>query len=182
MAGRPNRYHQPPPRFQLPHQRRGNLRCSRRHDDSIEDPGGEGTINLAKAVIDTCAEPNSFAPIYDVNAPITEKIEAIAKTVYGARDVEYSEEAQEKLKIFITNGWDHLPICMAKTPLSLTDDAKIKGRPEGFTIHVRDLSISRGAGFVIAYTGAIMTMPGLPKDPAAVHMGIDEDGNSYGIF
>ena len=144
--------------------------------------GGEGTINLAKAVIDTCAEPNSFAPIYDVNAPITEKIEAIAKTVYGARDVEYSEEAQEKLKIFITNGWDHLPICMAKTPLSLTDDAKIKGRPEGFTIHVRDLSISRGAGFVIAYTGAIMTMPGLPKDPAAVHMGIDEDGNSYGIF
>ncbi|MCH4207716.1 MAG: formate--tetrahydrofolate ligase [Solobacterium sp.] len=144
--------------------------------------GGEGTINLAKAVIDTCAEPNSFAPIYDVNAPITEKIEAIAKTVYGARNVEYSEEAQEKLKIFITNGWDHLPICMAKTPLSLTDDAKIKGRPEGFTIHVRDLSISRGAGFVIAYTGAIMTMPGLPKDPAAVHMGIDEDGNSYGIF
>ena len=144
--------------------------------------GGEGTINLAKAIVDICKESNSFAPIYEVNEPITDKIEKIAKTVYGAAAVEYSEEAQEKIKIFITNGWDHLPICMAKTPLSLTDDAKIKGRPEGFTIHVRDLSISRGAGFVVVFTGSIMTMPGLPKDPAAVHMGIDEDGNSYGIF
>jgi formate--tetrahydrofolate ligase len=144
--------------------------------------GGKGTEALAERIVKVTAEPNSFAPIYDANAPIKQKIETIAKVIYGADGVEYSEEAEEKIKIFITNGWDRLPVCMAKTPLSLTDDAKIKGRPTGFLIHVRDLSISAGAGFIVAYTGSIMTMPGLPKDPAAVHMGIGEDGLSYGIF
>ena len=80
------------------------------------------------------------------------------------------------------HGWDKLPICMAKTPLSLTDDPHIQGRPEGFPIHVQSLSISAGAGFVVVYTGSIMTMPGLPKDPAALHMGVEENGDSYGIF
>lgn len=144
--------------------------------------GGEGTTELARHVVELCEEPSGYAPIYDINDTIQDKILAIAKTIYGADDVEYSEEALEKIKIYISNGWDRVPVCMAKTPLSLTDDPAVKGRPEHFTIHVRDLSISRGAGFIVAYTGSILTMPGLPKQPAAIAMGIDESGNSYGIF
>ncbi len=144
--------------------------------------GGEGMTALAEAVIAKCEEENHYAPVYDVEDTIQNKIIAISRKIYGAQDVEFSEEALEKIKVFITNGWDRLPVCMAKTPLSLTDDAKIKGRPEGFTIHVRDLSISAGAGFIVAYTGSILTMPGLPKVPAAVNMGIDENGESFGIF
>ena len=145
--------------------------------------GGEGTEALAGRVVDIIANNESgYAPIYDVNDTIQQKIETIAKTVYGAGDVSYTEEALEKIKIFIANGWDRLPVCMAKTPLSLTDDPKIQGRPENFTIHVSDLSISRGAGFIVAYTGSILTMPGLPKTPAALAMGVDENGESYGIF
>ena len=144
--------------------------------------GGEGTIDLANTVVKMCEAENHYAPIYDVNDTIQNKITAISKKIYGATDVEFSEEALEKIKIYITNGWDRMPVCMAKTPLSLTDDAKIKGRPAEFTIHVRDLSISAGAGFVVAYTGSVLTMPGLPKDPAALHMGVDENGESYGIF
>lgn len=144
--------------------------------------GGNGTIELAKHVCTLCDEPTNYAPVYDVNDTIQNKILAISQKIYGAADVEYSETALEKIKIFISNGWDRVPVCMAKTPLSLTDDPNIKGRPEHFTIHVQDLSISRGAGFIVAYTGSILTMPGLPKVPAAVHMGVDENGDSYGIF
>ena len=144
--------------------------------------GGEGTTELAAHVVKLCEEPSGYQPVYDVNDTIQDKILAIAKTIYGTEDVEYSEEALEKIKIYISNGWDRVPVCMAKTPLSLTDDPNIKGRPEHFTLHVRDLSISRGAGFIVAYTGSILTMPGLPKEPAAIRMGIDEAGNSFGIF
>ncbi|MBR4457079.1 MAG: formate--tetrahydrofolate ligase [Solobacterium sp.] len=144
--------------------------------------GGNGTIELAKHVTELCREESHYHPIYDETDTIQNKIAAIAKTVYGADDVEYSDLALEKIKIFIANGWDRVPVCMAKTPLSLTDDPNIKGRPEHFAIHVKDLSISRGAGFIVAYTGSILTMPGLPAVPAAVHMGVDENGNSYGIF
>ena len=144
--------------------------------------GGNGTIELAQHVCALCDEPTHYAPVYDVNDTIQNKILAISQKIYGAADVEYSETALEKIKIFIANGWDRVPVCMAKTPLSLTDDPNIKGRPEHFTIHVQDLSISRGAGFIVAYTGSILTMPGLPKVPAAVHMGVDENGDSYGIF
>ena len=144
--------------------------------------GGNGTIELAKHVCTLCDEPTNYAPVYNVNDTIQNKILAISQKIYGAADVEYSETALEKIKIFISNGWDRVPVCMAKTPLSLTDDPNIKGRPEHFTIHVQDLSISRGAGFIVAYTGSILTMPGLPKVPAAVHMGVDENGDSYGIF
>ena len=144
--------------------------------------GGNGTIELAQHVCALCDEPTHYAPVYDVNDTIQNKILAISQKIYGAADVEYSETALEKIKIFISNGWDRVPVCMAKTPLSLTDDPSIKGRPEHFTIHVQDLSISRGAGFIVAYTGSILTMPGLPKVPAAVHMGVDENGDSYGIF
>lgn len=144
--------------------------------------GGEGTEALARTVVAKVEEENHFAPVYDVNDTIQNKIIAISTKIYGAADVEFSDEALEKIKVFITNGWDRMPVCMAKTPLSLTDDAKIKGRPEGFTIHVRDLSISAGAGFIVAYTGSVLTMPGLPKVPAAINMGIDENGESFGIF
>ena len=117
-----------------------------------------------------------------MNETIEEKIEKISKTIYGADGVEYTDLAKEKIADFVKNGWDKLPICMAKTPLSLTDNDKLKGRPEGFNIHVQDLSISAGAGFVVAYTGSILTMPGLPKEPAAVNMGVDENGETFGLF
>ena len=144
--------------------------------------GGEGTTDLAEHIVKLCEEESGYTPVYDVNETIQNKIETISRTIYGAENVEYSDEALEKIKVYITNGWDRVPVCMAKTPLSLTDDPNIKGRPEHFTIHVKDLSVSRGAGFIVAYTGSILTMPGLPKVPAAINLGVDENGNSYGIF
>ncbi len=144
--------------------------------------GGEGTKELAAHVVKLCDEPNAFAPLYDVNDSIENKISLIAQKIYGADGAEFSPEAEEKIAFYKEQGWDRLPICMAKTQSSLSDNPDLKGRPTGFVIHVRDLSISKGAGFIVAYTGSILTMPGLPKDPAALHMGIDENGNSYGIF
>ena len=144
--------------------------------------GGAGMKELADLVVEACDKENSFHHLYDANSPIEEKINTIATEIYGADGVEFSDEAKEKIALFEKFGWDHMPVCMAKTPNSLTDDAKIKGRPTGFTIHVRDLNVSAGAGFVVAYTGNIMTMPGLPKVPAAVNMGIDEQGETYGLF
>ncbi|MBQ6356463.1 MAG: formate--tetrahydrofolate ligase, partial [Solobacterium sp.] len=144
--------------------------------------GGDGTIELAEKVVALCDGETHYAPIYDENEPIKAKILKIAQTIYGADDVEYSELAEEKIKIFMANGWDHMPVCMAKTQMSLSDNDKVKGRPRGFNIHVQDLSVSAGAGFLVAYTGTILTMPGLPKVPAAINMGVDENGDSFGIF
>ena len=144
--------------------------------------GGAGMIELAEKVAATVETENSFKPIYDVEETIEAKIEKISRTIYGADGVEYTDLAKEKIADFVKNGWDKLPVCMAKTPLSLTDNDKLKGRPQGFMIHVQDLSISAGAGFVVAYTGSILTMPGLPKEPAAVNMGVDENGDTYGLF
>ena len=144
--------------------------------------GGAGMKELADLVVEACDKENSFHHLYDVNSSIEEKINTIATEIYGADGVEFSDEAKEKIALFEKFGWDHMPVCMAKTPNSLTDDATITGRPTGFTIHVRDLNVSAGAGFVVAYTGNIMTMPGLPKVPAAVNMGIDEQGETYGLF
>ena len=144
--------------------------------------GGAGMKELADLVVEACDKENNFHHLYDVNSSIEEKINTIATEIYGADGVEFSDEAKEKIALFEKFGWDHMPVCMAKTPNSLTDDGKIKGRPTGFTIHVRDLNVSAGAGFVVAYTGNIMTMPGLPKVPAAVNMGIDEQGETYGLF
>ena len=144
--------------------------------------GGKGMTDLAELVVKKTEEENHYRPIYDLNDSIEEKLTKIATIVYGAKNVEFSDTAKEKIKVYQKYGWDKLPVCVAKTQNSLTDDAKIKGRPEGFTIHVRDLDISAGAGFVVAYTGNVLTMPGLPKEPAAVNMGVDEDGNTYGLF
>ena len=144
--------------------------------------GGDGMQELAAEVVRLTDQENDFSFLYDTDESIEAKIEKISKTVYGADGVEYTDLAKEKIADFVKNGWDKLPVCMAKTPLSLTDDDKLKGRPRGFMIHVKDLSISAGAGFVVAYTGNILTMPGLPKVPAAINMGVDENGDTYGLF
>ena len=144
--------------------------------------GGEGMKDLASIVVEKCEEETHYAPIYDVNDSIENKIFKIATTVYGAKDVEFSDEAKETIALYQKYGWDKLPICMAKTQNSLSDDAKLVGRPVDFTIHVRNINISRGAGFIVAYTGNVLTMPGLPKVPAAINMGIDENGETYGLF
>ena len=144
--------------------------------------GGEGGIELANKVIKACEKPANFAPIYDTELPIKEKIETIAKTIYGADGVTYSAEANKSIAEIEKLGQDKLPVCMAKTQYSLSDDAKKLGRPTGFKINVRDVKLSAGAGFVVALAGSIMTMPGLGKEPAAYRIDIDADGNIQGLF
>ena len=144
--------------------------------------GGEGALDLAEQLVKLCAEENSYAPLYDVEGSIEEKITAIATKVYGAKDVAFTEEAKEQIALYNSLGWDKMPICMAKTQMSLSDDAKVYGAPKDFTITVRELRPSLGAGFLVALTGKILTMPGLPKVPAANNMDIDEKGHIEGLF
>ena len=144
--------------------------------------GGEGALDLAEKIVEACEKENHYAPIYEVEESIEDKILKIAKTCYGAKDVVYMEEAQEQIKIYNELGWNKMPICMAKCPTSLTDDAKVYGAPKDFTITVRELRPSIGAGFIVALTGNVMTMPGLPKHPAALDMDIDEEGHIVGLF
>lgn len=144
--------------------------------------GGAGATDLASQLIDIVEKPNNFHPIYDVEESIEDKIFKIASTCYGAGKVEYSEEALKQLERYKELGWDKMPICMAKVPTSLTDDAKVYGAPKGFTITIREFRPSLGAGFIVALTGSVMTMPGLPKVPAANNMDIDEEGNIKGLF
>ncbi len=144
--------------------------------------GGEGGLDLARIVVDLCEQPNSYHPLYDVQASVEAKIETIAKTCYGADGVEYTAEALEQLAQIKANGWDQMPVCMAKTPTSLSDQDKLYGAPKGFTITVREFRPSLGAGFIVALTGKVLTMPGLPKKPAALNMDIDEQGHIVGLF
>lgn len=144
--------------------------------------GGKGAIDLAEKVVALCEKENHYAPLYDVDKTIEEKIETIAKKVYGADGVQFTPEAKEQIEIFNKNGWGKLPICMAKTQMSLSDDGSIMGRPQGFTITVRELRPSLGAGFIVALTGKVLTMPGLPKHPSALDMDIDEGGKIKGLF
>ena len=149
----------------------------------VWEKGGEGGKELAQKVVETLETKEShYAPIYDETAPIKEKIETIAKEIYGAKDVSYSASVEKEIKRMEELGLDKLPICMAKTQYSLSDDAKKLGRPEGFTLNVRDLYPSTGAGFLVAITGSIMTMPGLPKTPAAYSIDVNEDGKITGLF
>ena len=149
----------------------------------VWEKGGDGAVDLANKIIDA-VENNTlpFKRLYTLDQPLEEKIEAIAKTVYGAKDVNFTKTARTQLKKFKKEGWDNLMVCMAKTQMSLSDDPKVVGRPKDFTITVRELSPSIGAGFIVALTGEMMTMPGLPKVPAAMAMDIDEDGNAKGLF
>ncbi len=145
--------------------------------------GGEGGIELAEAVIDTLGnKTSSYAPLYDTNLPIKDKIETIAKEIYGAGDVAFSDSAKKKMAELEKQGFSDLPVCMAKTQYSLSDDSALLGRPEGFTLNVRDMYVSAGAGFIVALTGNIMTMPGLPKHPAAYDIDVDEEGRITGLF
>ena len=144
--------------------------------------GGEGALDLANQLVELCAKENSYAPLYDVEQSIEEKITAIATRVYGAKEVAFTEEAKEQIALYTSLGWDKMPICMAKTQMSLSDDAKVYGAPKDFTITVRELRPSLGAGFLVALTGKILTMPGLPKVPAANNMDIDEKGHIEGLF
>ena len=143
--------------------------------------GGEGAIDLAQKVVAACEKPSSFAPIYDANLSIKEKITAIAKTIYGADGVNFTAAAEKNIAEIEDLG-KGMPVCIAKTQYSLSDDEKALGRPTGFTITVREVKISAGAGFVVALTGSIMTMPGLPKIPAANNIDIDADGKITGLF
>ena len=148
--------------------------------------GGEGGIDLANKVVETIEKcegcQTNFAPIYDENLPIKEKIGIIAKEIYGADDVVYTTKANSEIKRLTELGFDKTPVCMAKTQYSLSDNPALLGRPSGFTMTVREIKISAGAGFIVALTGDVMTMPGLPKVPAANNMDIDENGKITGLF
>ena len=144
--------------------------------------GGEGGIELAKEVIRLCDQPNDFTFAYDLDMSIKEKIEAIVTKVYGGKDVNFTANAEKQIKTLTDLGFDKMPICMAKTQYSLSDDATKLGAPTGFTVTVRNIKVSAGAGFLVALTGEIMTMPGLPKVPAAERIDVDETGKISGLF
>ncbi|HQE02413.1 MAG: formate--tetrahydrofolate ligase [Firmicutes bacterium] len=145
--------------------------------------GGEGGIALAEELLKILeTEKAEFKFLYPAEAPIKEKIAAIAREIYGADGVEYTKAALQNIRDLEKNGFDKLPVCMAKTQYSLSDDPTLLGRPSGFTITVRELKVSAGAGFIVAITGDIMTMPGLPKVPAACNMDITSDGKITGLF
>ena len=144
--------------------------------------GGEGGVELAKEVIRLCEQPNDFTFSYELNCSIKEKIEAIAKKIYHAAGVNFTANAEKQIKPLTELGYDHMPICMAKTQYSFTDDQTKLGAPRDFTITVRNVKVSAGAGFLVALTGEIMTMPGLPKVPAAERIDVDETGKISGLF
>ncbi len=143
--------------------------------------GGEGGIELAEKVIAACEKENNFHFLYDEKKPLKEKIETIAKNIYGADGVVYTANAEKNLAEIARLGFEEIPVCVAKTPLSLTDDPTKLGRPENFVITVKEVKLSAGAGFAVVLTGDIMTMPGLPKKPAAMIIDIDENGNTVGL-
>ena len=146
--------------------------------------GGEGGIELAKKVVAACEKPSQFKLLYADDASIKEKIETIAKKIYGAAEVKYLPAAEKAIADFIALNPDYarFPVCMAKTQYSLSDDATKLGRPTGYTLTVREVKLSAGAEFMVVLTGEIMTMPGLPKSPAAVRIDVDDQGNITGLF
>jgi len=143
--------------------------------------GSKGGLDLGKAVIKAAAEKNNFKFLYPLEIPIKDKIKEIATKIYGAKDVEYLPLAEEKIKIYTERGYDKLPICMAKTHLSLSHDPNLKGRPYGFTLPIRDVRASIGAGFLYPLCGEMKTMPGLPSHPVGENIDIDEKGNIVGL-
>lgn len=161
--------------------------CEKRGCDfalaNVWEKGGEGGIELANAVLNTLETKEShFKVLYEDNLSIKEKIETIAKKIYGADGVTYSAEADRAIAKIEEMGFVNMPVCMAKNQYSLSDDAKKLGRPTGFTVNIREVYVSAGAGFVVAITGAIMTMPGLPKVPAAERIFVDDEGVTHGLF
>ena len=149
---------------------------------SVWEHGSRGGIALAEKVVELCENNATFQPTYDMSATIQEKVETIAKNVYGATNVHYSDEALTQLKEFEKLGWNHLNVCIAKTPYSFSDNAKLKGRPTDFDITIRSLIPKLGAGFIVALTGTVLTMPGLPKVPAALGISVDDNGKIQGLY
>lgn len=151
-------------------------------ESNIWAKGGAGGIEMAKAVIEACEKDNTFHYLYDADMTPAEKIRTIATKIYGADGVVFSDKAEKDLKQIHDLGKDNLLICMAKTQASLSDDPTKKGRPTGFTVNVREVRLSAGAGFIVPITGTIMTMPGLPKRPSACSIDVDETGRVSGLF
>ncbi|MBK7887230.1 MAG: formate--tetrahydrofolate ligase [Bacteroidetes bacterium] len=144
--------------------------------------GGEGTKDLARAVVEIIESgKNNYKPLYEMSLPLEDKIKKIATEIYGADDVTYSSKAKSQLKDYIELGFNHLPVCMAKTQMSFSDDEKKIGRPKGFKVNVREFELAAGAGFVVPVLGTIMRMPGLPAVPASEGMDIDNNGNITGL-
>ena len=149
---------------------------------SVWEKGSEGGIHLAKKVVELCEQKSQFNALYPVDATIQEKIEAVATKIYGASKVNYTENALEDLKEIERLGWNEMNICIAKTPYSFSDNAKLKGHPINFEITIRSLVPKLGAGFIVALTGKVLTMPGLPKVPAALGITVSEDGKIQGLY
>ena len=149
----------------------------------VWEKGADGGIELAEKLLEVLETKEAhFAPIYDLDLPIDEKIRTIAKEIYGADDVTFTKKVLNKIKKYEAQGLGNLPICMAKTQYSLSDDPTLLGRPTGFKVTINDLIPNTGAGFLVAISGDIMRMPGLPKAPAAINMDIDQDGKIVGLF
>ena len=144
--------------------------------------GSKGVIDLAHAVVDACDQKSDFKPLYQPEDSIEQKIETLVTKFYGGSKVEYSPKAKRQIKQFAKLGWDKMPVCMAKTQYSFSDNAKLLGAPTGFTVHIREFVPKLGAQFIVALTGNVLTMPGLPKVPAANGMHIDETGKISGLY
>jgi formate--tetrahydrofolate ligase len=144
--------------------------------------GGAGAAALAQAVVDACEQPNTFAPLYPLEASISEKIETVATRIFGAGDVDFSPLAQRKIAEFTSQGLGTLPVCMAKTHLSLSHDPQLRNAPEGYTLPIRDIRAYTGAGWLVPLCGDILQMPGLGKAAAAFDIDIDADGRTVGLF
>lgn len=150
---------------------------------SVWENGADGGIELAKAVVHLIdSQPANYRPLYHVEDTIAEKTAAIVKKIYGGKGVTLSNKAEKQIAEFAKNGWDKLPICMAKTQYSFSDDPTLLGAPEEFTLTIREFVPKLGAGFIVALTGDVMTMPGLPKKPAALNMDVTNDGEVIGLF
>jgi formate--tetrahydrofolate ligase len=152
------------------------------HITDYRESGGEGGLELAEAVVDACEEKSTLRFLYELSSPLRDKIETIARDIYGADGVELTTQAKTELAQLTEAGFGGLPVCMAKTQSSMSDDPKLTGRPRGFSITVTSARVSAGAGYVVVTTGKIMTMPGLPKHPAALDIDIDDTGRIEGLF
>jgi formate--tetrahydrofolate ligase len=146
------------------------------------EKGGIGSADLASAVVDACEQPHNFNPLYPDNVSVREKIERVATRIYGARDVFFYPEAEQRLEQFERDGLGHFPVCMAKTHLSLSADPALLNAPEDFRLTVRDIRAYTGAGWLVPLCGDITQMPGLGKTPAALNVDIDENGRTVGLF
>ncbi|WP_444193331.1 formate--tetrahydrofolate ligase [Dialister succinatiphilus] len=151
-------------------------------ESTVFTDGGRGGLDLGRKVLAAVDKGSAYKPLYDLSLSLKEKIETIAKEIYGAGTVQYDSAAEKELKHIEDMGFGNVPVCIAKTPASFSDDPAKLGAPSGFTLHVREVKISAGAGFVVVLTGKVMTMPGLPKHPAAERIDVDDEGHITGLF